>query len=568
MFRHVRVFDGQTVLPDTTVVVQDGRIAALGARVALPRGAERIDGTGKTLLPGLIDSHAHVWNRSHLAQSLVLGVTTVLDMFTDPKLAAGLKQQAAAGAELADLRSAGILVTAPKGHGTEYGVPIPTLSAPTDADAFVAARVQEGSDYIKLVYTPGSKRFPSLGKQTLAAAIAAAHARGKLAVVHIDRLAGARDAIESGADGLAHVFADQPPDDALIRLAVQHKTFVVATLSVLRTASQRSVGPELLEDPQLAPFLAPQAAGSLKADFGARFVPDYGVPRTAVQMLHAAHVPILAGTDAPNPGTTYGASVHSELALLVEAGLSPTDALIGATSAPAAQFHLDDRGRIAPGLRADLVLVDGDPTTDIRATRKIVGVWKGGAPVDRKTFRTAAQAEKAAVQAAPAVALGMVSDFENGQPSARFGAGWTVSTDQLAGGKSTATLAVAGPGAHGSKGALRISGEVMAGSEHPWAGAMFFPGPQPMAPANLSAMKELTFWARGDGKRYGVLLFAHSRGTLPTSVAFDAPAQWTQVRLPLARFTGIDGRDVTGLFFGAVSGPGRFALEIDDVELR
>jgi len=89
-----------------------------------------------------------------------------------------------------------------------------------------------------------------------------------------------------------------------------------------------------------------------------------------------------------------------------------------------------------------------------------------------------------------------------------------------------------------------------------------------MAPANLSAMKELTFWARGDGKRYGVLLFAHSRGTLPTSVAFDAPAQWTQVRLPLARFTGIDGRDVTGLFFGAVSGPGRFALEIDDVELR
>ena len=79
-----------------------------------------------------------------------------------------------------------------------------------------------------------------------------------------------------------------------------------------------------------------------------------------------------AGTDAPNSGTAHGASLHGELQLLVEAGLTPTEALAAATSAPAAAFHLTDRGRIAPGLRADLVLVEGDPTADILQTRAIV----------------------------------------------------------------------------------------------------------------------------------------------------------------------------------------------------
>ena len=97
-------------------------------------------------------------------------------------------------------------------------------------------------------------------------------------------------------------------------------------------------------------------------------------------------MPILAGTDAPNPGTAHGASLHRELELLVHAGLAPTEALAAATSVPASAFHLADRGRVARGLRADLVLVNGDPTRDITATRDIVGVWKGGAPVDRAAY--------------------------------------------------------------------------------------------------------------------------------------------------------------------------------------
>jgi imidazolonepropionase-like amidohydrolase len=105
-----------------------------------------------------------------------------------------------------------------------------------------------------------------------------------------------------------------------------------------------------------------------------------------VRQLAGKHVPVLAGTDAPSPGQTYGASLHGELALLVGAGLSATQALAAATSAPARAFGLGDRGRIGPGLRADLVLVDGDPTKDLSATRRIVAIWKRGVRVDRANY--------------------------------------------------------------------------------------------------------------------------------------------------------------------------------------
>jgi imidazolonepropionase-like amidohydrolase len=104
-----------------------------------------------------------------------------------------------------------------------------------------------------------------------------------------------------------------------------------------------------------------------------------------LRALRDARVPILAGTDAPNPGLAHGASLHQEMELLVEGGLSPIEALAAATSVPARCFGLHDRGRIAPGLRADLLLVRGDPTLDITTTRDIVSVWKGGVQLERKT---------------------------------------------------------------------------------------------------------------------------------------------------------------------------------------
>jgi hypothetical protein len=125
--------------------------------------------------------------------------------------------------------------------------------------------------------------------------------------------------------------------------------------------------------------------------------------------------------------------------LLVRAGLTPTEALAAATSVPARAFRLSDRGRIARGLRADLVLVDGDPTTDITVTRAISGIWKGGVPFDRAAYAERAAATRKVADGMPAAIpeSGAISRFDDGTMGATFGSPWMPSTDQMAGGKSS-----------------------------------------------------------------------------------------------------------------------------------
>ena len=130
--RNVRLFDGNEVVDWTSVLVRDGKIAEVGVDLAAPAQAKVIEGAGRTLIPGLIDAHTHAFGDA-LARALVFGVTTELDMFTDHKMAAEWRteQRTAGGAPArADIFSAGILVTAPGGHGTQFGMPIPTLTSP------------------------------------------------------------------------------------------------------------------------------------------------------------------------------------------------------------------------------------------------------------------------------------------------------------------------------------------------------------------------------------------------------------------------------------------------------
>jgi hypothetical protein len=199
---HVRVFDGDRILPDATVVIDGDHIGAVGSDVAAPMGADLIDGAGKTLLPGFIDAHAHA-SGDALERAVVFGVTTELDMFADPSFAARARAEQSSHriTTRADLRSAGVLITAPGGHGTEFGQAIPTLAGPGDARSFVDARIAEGSDYIKIVKDDGSAyglTWPTLDDEELAAVVAAAHWRQKLAVVHIGTQADAVAAIEAG----------------------------------------------------------------------------------------------------------------------------------------------------------------------------------------------------------------------------------------------------------------------------------------------------------------------------------------------------------------------------------
>ena len=575
VIHNVRIFDGSHVVQRGDVWVKDGMIKAVGAKVNAPAAAKVIDGTGDTLLPGLIDAHVHTWG-SALKEALVFGVTTELDMFTDYKYAAQIRKEQAEGKDLdmADLRSAGTLATAPKGHGTEYGMPIPTISSPEEAQAFVDARIAEGSDYIKIIYDDGKAykfNIPTITKETMAAVVAAAHKRGKLAVAHIGSLQGAKDAIAAGADGLMHLFIDAAPDAEFAALAAQHHVFVVPTLSVLASITQTGAGKLIAGDSRLEPYLSADSIANLNRAFPGKSG-DFAYPEETIRQLKAHHVLILAGTDAPNPGTAHGASMHEELELLVGSGLTPIEALTAATSTPAAAFHLADRGQIAAGKRADLLLVKGDPTTDIKATRDIVSAWKLGVEDDRAAYRTAVEKAKQAVAAqknAPAPLgseSGLISDFDDGTSTARFGSGWMPSTDSYMGGKSTAQMHVVDGGAEGSKGALQIDGELIQNSIM-WSGAMFFPGPTPMAPANLSGKKSISFWAKGDGATYSLLVYAQANGYIPARQNFVAGPEWKKVTMPLSAFN-TDGHDLMGIFFGAASSPGHFKFFIDNVRLE
>ena len=576
VIRNVRIFDGIHVIPKGQVWVQSGKIKAVGEDVKAPAGIATINGEGDTLLPGLIDAHTHAFG-SALKEALVFGVTTELDMFTSHEYAAQIKREQAEGKDLdlADLRSAGTLVTAPHGHGTEYGMPIPTITSQNQAQAFVDARIAEGSDYIKIIYDDGKTyglTIPTISKETMAAVIAAAHRRGKLAVVHIGSLQDARTAIQAGADGLAHLFVDAAPDAEFAALVAQHHAFIVPTLSVLASISGAPSGGPLANDSHLQPYLSQDTLKNL----GTSFPKDHGAFANAqetVCQLKALHVPILAGTDAPNPGTAHGASLHGELALLVGAGLTPVEALAAATSVPAHAFHLGDRGEISPGKRADLLLVKGDPTTDVLATRNILGVWKSGVADDRESYRAAIEKEKRAaaeLKQAPAPAgseSGLISDFDEGTtPTAKFGFGWSVSTDSIRGGQSTAQMKIVAGGAENSKGALQIDGTIVE-SAVAWSGAIFFPGSAPMTPVNLSGKKAITFWTRGDGRSYRVMVYSQSNGYIPQMQSFEAGQEWKKVTIPLSAFA-TDGHDLMGIFFGAWSSAGPFTLTIDNVRLK
>ena len=577
--KNVRIFDGETVIAAGTVVISSGKIAACGTDVAIPSGAEVIDGTGQTLLPGLMDAHVHVWTPDNLKQALIFGITAVVDMFMDVKTMKNIKKMQAEGEarDIAYLVSPGTLATAPGGHGTQFRISITTLTHPAQAEGFVAERVKDGSDFIKIIQDDWSVyglSRPTLSNNIVAALIEAAHKKGKIAVIHAATLKNCEDAINEGVDGLAHLFFDNAHDQVFGELAARRKAFVIPTFSALRTLAGIYDAGALAQDADLSPYLKPGDVQNLKGSFSFKTSEaNYAAAEKALRQLEAAKVPILAGTDAPNPGMIFGASLHRELSLLVSAGLTPIEALRAATSIPADKFRILGRGRIRQGFVADLLLVNGDPAADITATRKIDTIWKEGNRVDRKTYRAevaSAQAQVEQMKKAPAPEYsesGLISDFEGDKITSNFGAGWMISTDVFAGGKSKAQYQLVKGGAEGSKGALLISGETIPGGAILWAGALFSPGKTTMAPTNLSFRKAVSFWAKGEGKTFAVMIFSQSMGFVPAMKTFAVGPEWKEYTFSFEEF-GVQGFDIMGIFIGASNDPAKFSLAIDNLRLK
>ncbi|MEV6284925.1 amidohydrolase family protein [Kribbella sp. NPDC051770] len=390
-FAGVRLFDGHKLADGTHLRVAGGRIAAVGGAEIVQPDDVLVDGAGGTLLPGLIDAHVHLLPGS--AQlSATFGVTTIIDQFSKPEV---FRPELAAGAGggggrpvAATVRTAGIGATAPGGHPTIAYSPFPTVTGPADAPAFVAARIDEGSTHLKLIHDDSAvHNLPSLDTATIEALVHEAHRHGLLVVAHVSTARGAVLVAQCGVDVLAHLPFDRMTDQEVAAVA-RTGVAVISTLGIIDGFPRDGVMP-LLTQPELAARLSFRWQRVLNNQAN-RWMPpeppDGAAARYNAMALHESGVRLLAGTDAPNPGLVHGASLHRELQHLVAAGLRPTEALAAATTTPAEVFGLDDRGRLAVGARADLVLVDGDPTVTIEASQALRGTWINGSPVDPAAY--------------------------------------------------------------------------------------------------------------------------------------------------------------------------------------
>ncbi|HEY7417619.1 MAG TPA: amidohydrolase family protein, partial [Ktedonobacteraceae bacterium] len=389
LIHHVRVFDGERVIEHCTVLVENGKISYIDETDLHVSHAQVIDGRGRTLLPGLFDAHLHVPvdPEPTLRQLASFGITTALDMAGGGEKLRTIKRiQAEDLPDMADLRAAGNPALAPDSPLAKMSA-FTGISHSEQVPSWMDTRIAEGSDFIKIVYD--EMRGGPLSQEMVQAIVQAAHRHGKLVIVHALSEQKAREAIAAGADGLAHLFIGDTITPDFGQFAAEHHVFVIPTLMVLYGLCGMPQNSALLADPHLAPYIPTeqQQAPLWPTDSSQKHLRK--ATDEAMCQLIQAQVPLLAGTDtalitAKLGVGAYGATLHGELKLLVDEGMTPIQALIAATSAPARAFHLTDRGLIRAGMRADLVLVEGDPTHEILATRNIVAVWKRGKRVDTR----------------------------------------------------------------------------------------------------------------------------------------------------------------------------------------
>ncbi len=353
VLRGVRVFrDGAFGDPED-IGIDGGILAEVGTDAAEVTEAA----SGGFLIPGLIDCHVHLYGPETLQALARYGVTSAMDMSSPAPLVAALRGLPGT----TDIRSPLMAATSPASAHAERMKDVPAgaealVGSAGEADAWVQRHVSQGADYIKIVID-----LPGFDQGTVDALVAAAHRHGLVVVAHASRSDAVAMAQRAGVDILTHAPLDRPIDAAQAAELVAAGVIIVPTLTMMK---------------------------GIVENLQARGIPGpaYEPARATVAAVRAAGMPVLAGTDAnatlaAPASPPFGESLHDELALLVDAGLTPIEALEAATSVAAKHFGLDDRGRIAPGLRADLVLLDADPTVDIAATRSIRGVWCGGVRV-------------------------------------------------------------------------------------------------------------------------------------------------------------------------------------------
>ncbi|MBZ4039275.1 amidohydrolase family protein [Novilysobacter selenitireducens] len=402
LIRNARVFDSEagTVGPASDVLVRDGRIVSMAGGGSEQAVADQvIDAAGRTLLPGLFDSHAHI-DRWGGGLHLAAGVTTVRDMGNDNATLQQLIADEKAGTLMSPRVVAAGFIEGESEFSARNGFVVKTLDEAKEAVDWYAAN---GYPQVKI--------YNSFPKDLLRDTAAYAHEKGLRVSGHVPAFMRASEVVEQGYDEIQHInqlllnfFVDDTTDTRTLTrfyLVADKTAGLDFDSQPVRDFIDQLAREEVVVDPTLATFdFIRHRAGDMSQAFAAvadhlppdlqrnlrvaqMKIPDDATAATYeksyeklvafVGLMHEAGIPIVAGTDEM-PGFT----LQRELELYVQAGLTPGESLQTATwNAAKVAGVLEDRGTIAPGKRADLILVDGDPTADIAAIRQVAMVLKG-----------------------------------------------------------------------------------------------------------------------------------------------------------------------------------------------
>ena len=354
--KNVRVFDGEKLTASTNVIIENGHIKGIGTE--LPTDSDIIEGEGNTLLPGYIDTHIHIDSLDNCALAVKSGVTTFIDQMCDKtELINSLREP---DEPITNVRSVYLPVQARPGKMfiEAIGYEPPYVKTKVDVRRTIDTEIAKGAIVIKMLLDLPPITMGMLAEELIEETVRYAHEKGKLVSAHTTSVEAYRLAAKYGIDILNHTPKDEPVPMEIIS-EIKQKDLTVIPTTVMQEGIVRNMQK-----------IMPERAGKFE-----------NVLET-VRRLHEAGVRMLVGTDSNRTNKmcfiTHGESIFREFEFLHTAGLSNLEILYGTTSTAADLFGLTDRGSIEVGKRADLVLVEGDPTKDISASRNIKRVWVKG----------------------------------------------------------------------------------------------------------------------------------------------------------------------------------------------
>lgn len=381
VFEGARVIagDGSAPIENAVFVVQDARVVQVGRAgdVQVPAGATRVDLTGKTVMPAIVDTHTHLSTTrealiDQLQRKAYYGVGAVASLGQDTGDAAFQVREEVVP-DGAMLRTAGRGMTMPEPGRTEAPY---WVSSEAEARKAVQELAARKVDLVKIWVDDRDGKYKKLTPDLYGAIIDEAHKHGLRVTAHIFTLDDAKGLLRAGLDAFAHSVRDRDIDQEALALFKRHSNLVVAPNLPDRGVAtdmswlSDSISADELRKLQEAATDRPQAQQA------------YGIQARNLAKIHAAGVKIVLGTDGGIPW-----SHHVEMADMVAAGMTSSDVIVAATKNSAEFLRLDDAGTLAAGKRADFLVLDANPLDDITNTRKIAGVYLRGAAIDRAAIR-------------------------------------------------------------------------------------------------------------------------------------------------------------------------------------